>query len=300
MYDQIRILAVGMCKVGEREKFETHSHPFYQLNIIMSGKIVFGLDGVFYQVGRGDTVLVPMNAAHSITSLSGEDGYYFEVKFTVRSQCDKEMCEHIPLIVPGDEFSPVLAKAIAEEDEQDTALRDEVEAVHLYSILYKLSAGYRRESSAQSKYIKVDSCSEAIRGAVRFLEDHYREHLTIYDVARGCGMGKSSLCSKFKRETGTTVFECLMIIRIRKAVELLTYTEMTLEQISRATGFVSLTHFNRVFSQYVMIPPGQYRTHLASRGAYWESAARDGKVGPIAIAVLERGKVDLGLAAAQI
>ena len=300
MYDRIKILAVGMCKVGQKEKFERHSHPFCQNDIIMSGDILFGIDGVFHEVKKGDTVFVPMNKAHSIISFNGEDGYYFEIKFTVRSQHDMEMCDHIPLVVSNDEYSPVLAKAIAEEEEQDTAQRDEVEVAHLYSILYKLSADYRRKSSAQSKYIKVDSCSETIQGAVRFLENHYWERLTIYDVAKGCGMGKSSLCSKFMQETGTTVFECLMIIRIRKAVELLTFTDMTLEQISKATGFVSLTHFNRVFSQYVMIPPGQYRTHLASRETYWKNVSKDEKVGPIAIAVLERGKVDLGMAVAQV
>ena len=56
-------------------------------------------------------------------------------------------------------------------------------------------------------------------------------------------------------ETSLTIFECLMVIRVRKAAELLTFTGMSLAEISCETGFVNLTHFNRVFTKHVMIPP---------------------------------------------
>ena len=60
-----------------------------------------------------------------------------------------------------------------------------------------------------------------------------------------------------------TIFDCLKLIRIRKAAELLVYSDLSLNQIAQMCGLVSASHFNRVFMHYVGIPPGQCRRAYA-------------------------------------
>ena len=47
--------------------------------------------------------------------------------------------------------------------------------------------------------------------------------------------------------------------RIRKAAELIVYSDLTLTQVAQMCGYVSTSHFNRVFARCVGLPPGQCR-----------------------------------------
>ncbi len=294
MNNQIKILMAGVSKMNQEGIYKAHKHPFYQLNHILVGEYEFEIDGKCYHVQMGDTILVPKNSVHSITLSSQGAGYYFEIKFSTFSLQDQQLCEDSRILSRDDTFSPPLLKEIFDEEAADTPDGEAVKTTCLYAILYKLSAPVRRGQCASSKYIRVDAYSEPIQTTIRFLEDHYAEHLSLDDIVESTGVRKSTLCGRFKRETGTTVFECLMIIRIRKAVELISFTSLTMAEISEATGFVSLTHFNRVFTKYVMIPPGQYRKHLDSQNLYWKDAVGRAGASPIARAVLERRKIDVG------
>lgn len=294
MNSQIKILMAGVSKMNREGTYKAHKHPFYQLNHILVGEYEFEIDGKCYHAQVGDTVLVPKNSVHSITLTSQGLGYYFEIKFSTFSLQDQQLCENSCILTQDDSFSRPLLKEIFDEETADTPDREAIKITYLYAILYKLSAAVRRGQCVNSKYIRVDDYSEPIQSTIRFLEDHYGEHLSLDDIVENTGVRKSTLCGRFKRETGTTVFECLMIIRIRKAVELISFTDLTMAEISEATGFVSLTHFNRVFTKYVMIPPGQYRKHLDSQNLYWKDAMGRTGTSPIARAVLERRKIDVG------
>lgn len=300
MENRVKILMSGVSKMNPDGAFKTHRHPYYQLNHILRGAYDYVIDDKTYRVGVGDTILVPMNSAHSITQVEGEAGYYFEIKFSTFSSHDKEICRDAGFIVQSDEFSPMLMKEIFDEDEHPTARSEEVKTSYLYALLYRMSTRGREAQSVPSKYIEVEPYSEPIRNIIRFLEDNYARHLSLDDIVEETSLKKSALCGRFKQETSMTVFECVMIIRVRKAVELLSFTESSLAEISKMTGFVSLTHFNRVFTKHVMIPPGQYRKHLASQTLYWNDAVAIKNASPIAVAALENTKINFAqLAAGQ-
>lgn len=272
--------------------FKPHHHPYYQLNHILKGEFCYVVDGETFVARPGDTVLIPHNSLHSLALTKREDGYYYEVKFTTFSMSEKALCDDAGILTRKDEFTGMLLSAICEENENRTPLSEEIMVAYLYSILYKLSAGARRQKSVPSKYIEVTAFSEAVRKAILFLEDHYIRPLSLEDIVEHAGVRKSSLCRRFKEETSLTIFECLMIIRVRKAVELLTFTSMSLAEISQETGFVNLTHFNRVFTKHVMIPPGHYRKHLTLQGEYRINASSDPHLSPIADAALSGRKID--------
>ena len=290
MNKDIKILISVMSKMNLGDTYQTHTHPYYQLDHIVRGKYEFNVEGRTFTAGVGDTVLIPAHSVHSFTEVSGETGYYFEVKFSSFSKGVKEMCSDIDLLVPDDDFSGKLLKEIADESNNATPESEEIMVNYLYSILFKLTARARRERGTPSKYIEVSAYSEPVRETIRFLEDNYMKRLSLDDIVAETTLQKNYLCSLFKKETTVTIFECLMIIRIRKAVELLSYTNRPLKRISEETGFVNITHFNRVFTKHVMIPPGQYRKRLQAQDFYWDDATSE--VSPITTAILKRKKID--------
>lgn len=293
MQREIKILLSGLAKMESGHTSKTHSHPYYQLDHIVQGSYTFTVDGCTFTAGAGDTVLIPAHIDHSFTQTDDETGYYFEVKFSSFSKGVMEMCSDIGIHVPNDDFSGKLLKEIYEENNNATPESGTIMVTYLYSILFKLSEKKRRERNKPSKYIEVSAYSAPVRDIIRFLEDNYKKRLTLDEIVAQTSLRKSYICSLFKKETTVTIFECLMIIRVRKAVELLTYnTIMPLSQISKETGFLSVAHFNRVFTKHIMVPPGQYRKNLKSQNLYWGDALTGKRVNPIAAATLEGTKID--------
>ncbi|HWQ77428.1 MAG TPA: AraC family transcriptional regulator [Anaerovoracaceae bacterium] len=292
MQQEIKMLYTGLAKMDAGYTFKTHSHPYYQLDHIVQGSYTFTVDGCTFTAGIGDTIMIPAHYDHSFTQTGDETGYYFEVKFSSFSKGVMEMCSDIGFFVPNDDFSGNLLKEIFDENNNSTPESEEIMIAYLYAILFKLTQKKRREKNTPSKYIEVSAYSAPVRDVIRFLEDNYKKTLSLDDIVAQTSLQKNYICSLFKKETTVTIFECLMIIRVRKAVELLTYHLMPLEQISKEAGFLSASHFNRVFTKHVMTTPGQYRKNLKVQNFYWSDATTGKKVNPIAAATLEGKKID--------
>jgi AraC-like DNA-binding protein len=296
MQQEIKILISVLSKMNVGDTFKSHTHPYYQLDHIVRGTYQFTVEGHTFTAGIGDTILIPANCVHSFTEISDETGdetgYYFEVKFSSFSKGVLEMSADIGNFVQNDDFSGKLLKEIFDEANNSTPESEDIMVTYLYAILFKLTEKKRREKHTASKYIEVSAYSAPVRDTIRFLEDNYKKRLSLDEIVAQTSLKKSYLSGLFKKETTVTIFECLMIIRVRKAVELLTYTLLPLAQISKETGFVNITHFNRVFTQHVMISPGHYRKNLKSQYFFWSDATAGKKVNHITAATLSGKKID--------
>ena len=292
MLQEIKILYSGLAKIDAGYTFKTHSHPYYQLDHIVQGSYTFTVDGCTFTADVGDTIMIPAHFDHSFTQTDDETGYYFEVKFSSFSKGVMEMCSDVGFIVPKDEFTGNLMKEIFDENNNSTPESEVTMVAYLYAILFKLTQKKRREKNTASKYIEVSAYSAPVRDIIRFLEENYKKPLSLDDIVAQTPLQKSYICNLFKKETTVTIFECLMIIRVRKAMELLTYNPMPLAQISKEAGFLSVSHFIRVFTKHVMAPPGQYRKNLKVQNFYWNDATTGKKVNHIATATLEGKKID--------
>jgi AraC-like DNA-binding protein len=291
MQQEIKILISVLAKMNAGDIYKPHTHPYYQLDHIVKGSYQFTVEGRDFTAGVGDTILIPANSVHTFTQTGKEMGYYFEVKFSSFSKGVMEMCTDINVFAQNDDFSGKLLKEIFDEKNNSTPESEEIMLTYLYAILFKLTEKKRREKNTSSKYIEVSAYSAPVRDIIRFLEENYKKRLTLDDIVSQTSLQKSYLCGLFKKETTVTIFECLMIIRVRKAVELLTYFPMSLAQISEETGFVTITHFNRIFSKHVMVPPGQFRKNLMSQDFYWNDATAGKKANHITTATFQGKKI---------
>ena len=70
--------------------------------------------------------------------------------------------------------------------------------------------------------------------------------VTVGEAAKRAGISESGLYSEF-RKTGTTPVKARLTAQIKKATELLTTTDMTVEAISEQIGFSSTSYFYQTF-----------------------------------------------------
>lgn len=94
----------------------------------------------------------------------------------------------------------------------------------------------------------------------QYLVTHFKEDISLRDVADYAGRNPSALCRSFKSATGRTLFGCLMEIRMDQAYRLLTGTDFTVLQIAKECGFPSISHFNHKFLEMTGVSPLEYRT----------------------------------------
>ena len=95
-----------------------------------------------------------------------------------------------------------------------------------------------------------------VRKAVDFLQTHLAEKISLREVAIAAGIGKSSLCRKFRKEVGKTPWELLNSLRIRKAVFYLgTRNRPSISETAYLCGFEDSGYFSRIFRRETGISP---------------------------------------------
>lgn len=104
-----------------------------------------------------------------------------------------------------------------------------------------------------------------IEQAKRYLHRHFREALTLQEVAQRVSLSPAYFSSLFKAETGETFVEHVQRLRVEEAKGLLRGTTVPVTDIALQVGFNNLTHFTRVFRKYEECAPGRYRTRVKGK-----------------------------------
>lgn len=100
--------------------------------------------------------------------------------------------------------------------------------------------------------------------AIRHIQQHIEESITLRDLAGECGLGITHFSNAFKQATGSTPHRYVRSARIERACELLQTTSLTIGEVAEAVGFRGQSHFSTAFTQERGITPSAYRRRLHS------------------------------------
>jgi AraC-like DNA-binding protein len=129
------------------------------------------------------------------------------------------------------------------------------------------ASSFRLESLSPGEQMKKDTGSyqgngaESVRiwKARNFIHAHSNEELSLGKVARAANTSANYFSEKFKEATGTTFVQYVARTRFEKAAALLREGDLRVSEIAFATGFQSLSQFNRVFKKSSGKSPTEYR-----------------------------------------
>ena len=103
--------------------------------------------------------------------------------------------------------------------------------------------------------------SDRIAQAIRYMNRHLFEPLTVQGVAEAVNLSASHFSREFKARTGYSPYEYIVLRRIDKAKYLLTSTRQSVKEVAYATGYNSEENFIHSFQKHVGIPPGLFRKY---------------------------------------
>lgn len=130
-----------------------------------------------------------------------------------------------------------------------------------FSILYELSKFNDARELASSSFAKVEVVSESKRilKVKNFIDEHYKDDLSLEQLADLVGMTPTAFSRYFKQRTAKNISEYIVDIRLGHAARLLVDTSDSVSEICWATGFNTLSNFNRLFRKRKGCSPTEFR-----------------------------------------
>lgn len=106
---------------------------------------------------------------------------------------------------------------------------------------------------------EVAAPSKMIRAALDYINEHFHENISLLDVAENINISKNYLCDIFKKELGVTFINYVTNLRIEKAKEYLTGTDMKMYEVSSAVGYNDYAYFSQIFKKHTGKTLSSYR-----------------------------------------
>ncbi|MCQ2586231.1 MAG: AraC family transcriptional regulator [Treponema sp.] len=100
---------------------------------------------------------------------------------------------------------------------------------------------------------------DRMKTALKYIELHYNEKITIDEIAKETGCAPSYFMKTFKQNLGVPFIEYLNDYRLIMSARLLTETSKSIMEISYLVGYENLSYFNRSFKKKYKISPGKFR-----------------------------------------
>lgn len=135
----------------------------------------------------------------------------------------------------------------------------------LLRMLDRLHHCHRTELLSDTAYNSsnlMPNVEEPVNKVYAYLYNHFKEDISLQDIAGYVKQNPSALCRYFKQRTDKSIFQCLAEIRIEHACKLLAYSGMTVSQVAYESGYNSLTHFFSQFERHTKRKPSEYRAQI--------------------------------------
>lgn len=99
----------------------------------------------------------------------------------------------------------------------------------------------------------------SLKKMVNYIYEHYEKKLTLEDIAKVGGISKRSCGSLFTKYLNKSPIEFLIDYRLRKSIELMERTDLTILEICLSVGFSGASYYAEIFRKQFGKSPSEYR-----------------------------------------
>lgn len=115
------------------------------------------------------------------------------------------------------------------------------------------------ELISKMKSLYSGRCSPSIETALDYIHRHYREGISMAEVARQVYRSPEYFSRQFKEEVGENFSVYLTLYRLDRAQELLLNTDLRVTEIAERVGYTTPGYFSRLYKKYKGHPPERER-----------------------------------------
>ena len=251
-----------------------HSHPYFEIYFFLSGHNRVVVEGLDVELRRGDVLIYPPGVMHRNIHLDATVPYerFFlyatkEFLYSV-STPDCDIPGTLKKMTEGDRFcfhieEEMLIKMIAFVD-QIIARSNLQSPTEMLINRYEFSTLLIRTMNMMTSVdmIPQSDYSKGMGRLIRYINQHVTEPLSLDDLAREFHFSKFYLLREFKKYTGITVHQYLIMRRISVSQQLILNGSKPKEACLRC-GFKDYASYYRAFRARVGMSPEQYRKSVS-------------------------------------
>ena len=131
--------------------------------------------------------------------------------------------------------------------------------------LSALTSGFVKKLAEAVASTSYAGNSQIIRLAVQYVNEHYKDKISLRTVAGHLHTNPSYLSMLFKQEMGVTFTHYLNQMRINRSCDLLTSTNLNLVDVSFQVGYDDQSYYTKIFKKLKGTTPKNYRTETAGK-----------------------------------
>ena len=252
-----KLLNVASATYGGDWHSVPHTHNHMELFYIVGGKGQFLIEDQLHPVNVSNLVIINPNVTHTEVSLNAQPLEYIVlgvegielVAGETSNGCS--ILDHFETM----EVSSCLRNILREMELKNTGYQDICQA-YMEILLIRLM---RNIDLAVSADPQIGTGNRQCAAVKRYIDIHFKEALTLEQLADEAHMNKFYLSHAFKKEYGVSPINYMTSRRIEESKYLLAETDLSLSQIAQLLGFSSLSYFSQVFRRTQEISPMEYR-----------------------------------------
>lgn len=237
----------------------------YVLHFIVHGKGSFTIDNTTTQLSEGDIFILPKNKITFYQADQQNPWSYLWVGFSgskanailkksqlldayfLHSHLESKVLEQMMLILRFSEEKLTHANELALNGE-------------LYKLLANLIAEFPSHTNSHDNLTKY-----YLRQVIKIIHTQYDTPLKVSDIAARLNLNRSYLYKIFKAETGYSIKDYIIQVKMQKSVELLHNPNLNITDISNSVGFTNPLTFSKVFKNHFQTSPKKYREQLTQK-----------------------------------
>ncbi len=249
----------------EFEKYETESQPMhlhdaYEIEFVTKGSGVHRLNNKEYSIKRGMMYALRLRDYHEIQA--DEPITVHRIKMPLKCMPEKlsygMLKNKANMITQIDEALTLHIENLFLflESRPKALLNDEIYIQEsLINIIVTLFTNHETANPGDV-YVTEEAKVEMV---MLYLQDNFRQKLTIADVAKCFNMNPNYLNRIFKAQKGITLYAAIKNFRLEYAKKLLVETELSSSEVCTTCGYSGDANFLRDFKKEFGTSPMKYR-----------------------------------------
>lgn len=120
----------------------------------------------------------------------------------------------------------------------------------------------------ENSFVLFNSTGEknaAVHHAIEYIDEHYREELTLGDIADHVGLAPAYLSSLFTKVIGISITDYIQKKRLDDAMKLLLQSSLYVREIAEKVGYPNEKYFCRVFKAKLGVTAREFRNQHSSK-----------------------------------
>ena len=248
-----------------------HHHDFYEIFFLISGDVTYRIEGRLYKIEPGDILLVSPKELHQVSIRTDVGPYERYVLWIDGKYLDSLPAEDTNLKQVLDPMWPEYTNLLRPTREWRSSIRTQMETLfqesedslfgsrlEKRSLMTHLLVSFNRIALQKgSTFAVTDGSDDMVSALVDYINEHYRERLTLDMLAELFYVSKYHMSHEFQKCMGTGIYRYIQKKRLQIAKQLLSRGEKP-KAVSSLCGFGDYPGFYRAFVEEYGVSPRTY------------------------------------------